>query len=383
MKLLFITGQINMFGGVERTLSDKINFLNSKGHEICVVTYAQMGKPLSFILNDGVLFCDIDCRYFSLFRFPIYKRIWKLFYIKRSFRKQLSSIIQSFVPDVIIVTMPMNRFYLNDITSVVGDAKIAVESHNIYHDLFVNVPITERLFYLFHHPLRTMAQADMLVLLTHEDANAWKKWNVKNLKVIPNPLPLYLDKLSGCKRKEGRIISVGRLATEKRYDRLINAFAILADKYPLWYIDIYGDGPEEKNLQGIIEKKGLMGRINIHEPTSQIYKEYESSQMLVLSSDLESFGLVLIEAMACGTPVVSVNCPHGPSEIIEDRETGLLSEMNEDDLAVKMEWMMVHEKERIEMGKRAHLAVAKYKKELIMNNWEAAYKSLYSQSPES
>ena len=52
-----------------------------------------------------------------------------------------------------------------------------------------------------------MAQADMLVLLTHEDAKAWKKWNVKNLKVIPNPLPLYLDKLSGCKRKEGRIIS--------------------------------------------------------------------------------------------------------------------------------------------------------------------------------
>ena len=377
MKLLFITGQINQFGGVERTLSDKINYLNSRGHEICVVTYAQMGQPLSFILNDGVIFFDIDCRYFSFFKLPIYKRIWKLFKIKLYFRKRLSSIIQSFVPDVIIVTMAMNRFYLNDITSIAGNARIIVESHNIYHDLFVKVPISERIFYLFHHPLKTMAQADMLVLLTHEDAKAWKKWNVKNLKVIPNPLPLYLDKLSGCKRKEGRIISVGRLATEKRYDRLINAFAILADKYPLWYIDIYGYGPEEKHLLEIIKKQGLMGRIKIHKPTSQIYKEYESSQMLVLSSDLESFGLVLIEAMACGTPVVSVNCPHGPSEIIEDGKTGLLSEMNIDDLAIKMEWMIVHDTERAEMGKKAHLAVAKYKKDVIMNNWETAYESLY------
>ena len=129
-------------------------------------------------------------------------------------------------------------------------------------------------------------------------------------------------------------------------------------------IDIYGYGPEEKHLLEIIRMQGLMGRINIHKPTSQIYKEYESSQMLVLSSDLESFGLVLIEAMACGTPVVSVNCPHGPSEIIDDRETGLLSEMNVDDLAIKMEWMMTHDKERAEMGIKAHLAVAKYKKEV-------------------
>ena len=101
------------------------------------------------------------------------------------------------------------------------------------------------------------------------------------------------------------------------------------------------------------------------------------SDFLVLSSDSEGFSLVLIEAMSCGVPVVSVACPFGPSEIVENGVTGLLTKMDVSDLAEKMEWMIDHEKERLEMGKKARIAAKKYQKETVMKEWERVYLSVH------
>ena len=105
-------------------------------------------------------------------------------------------------------------------------------------------------------------------------------------------------------------------------------------------------------------------------------EEYQQSQFFVLCSDYEGFGLVLIEAMACGIPVVSTDCPFGPSDIIEDGLTGLLARMDVQDLAAKMEWMITHEAERNMMGVRGRYAAAKYEKEEVMKEWERAYMSV-------
>ena len=102
-------------------------------------------------------------------------------------------------------------------------------------------------------------------------------------------------------------------------------------------------------------------------------EEYQRSQFFVLSSDYEGFGLVLVEAMACGIPVVSTDCPHGPSDIIDDGCTGLLTKLNVKDLAEKMEWMITHDKDRMLMGEKAYEAAANYKIDVIMPKWEAIY----------
>ena len=96
----------------------------------------------------------------------------------------------------------------------------------------------------------------------------------------------------------------------------------------------------------------------------------------MLSSDFEGFGLVISEAMSCGIPVVSTDCPFGPSEIIEDGKTGLLAKMDVNDLSEKMEWMITHEEERKSMGIQAYEAAARYKKDVIVPEWEKAYKSV-------
>ena len=151
---------------------------------------------------------------------------------------------------------------------------------------------------------------------------------------------------------------------------------MIADNYPVWHIDIYGEGEEKDHIEKLIHDYGLTEKIKINAPISNIYDEYRNSQFLVLSSDSESFSLVIIEAMSCGIPVVSTDCPFGPREIIADGKTGLLSRLEAEDLAAKMEWMITHETERREMGRRAHETVARYKKDNVMKEWEAAYFSV-------
>jgi len=133
-------------------------------------------------------------------------------------------------------------------------------------------------------------------------------------------------------------------------------------------------------LQTMISDYQLSRQIHLLSPVLDIYMEYSRSQFFVLCSDFEGFGLVIVEAMACGIPVVSTDCPFGPSEIIEDGKTGLLAKMEVQDLADKMEWMITHEEERKAMGVRAHQAAARYRKEVVMPEWEKAYLSVIGKS---
>ena len=182
--------------------------------------------------------------------------------------------------------------------------------------------------------------------------------------------------MQNVKKKEGRIICVGRLTPQKRFDRLIDAFSLIAVRYPDWHITIFGEGEDKEKLQNQIVVNNLGDRIFLTPPTKDIYLHYMSSQFLVLSSDFEGFGLVITEAMACGIPVVATNCPFGPSEIIDDGKSGLLAKMDVKDLAEKMEWMMTHDEDRRLMGANAHQAAARFRKETIMPQWEEAYLSV-------
>ena len=164
--------------------------------------------------------------------------------------------------------------------------------------------------------------------------------------------------------------------TQKRFDRLIDAFAAISSKYPNWHVDIFGEGNLRNTLEQQIERLGLKDKILIHQPSSNIYDEYLCSELYVMSSDYEGFGLVLVEAMACGVPVISTDCPFGPSEIIEDGVTGLLTKMDVDDLANKIEWMITHPEKLKSMGVKAHESAAKYQLENVMPKWEAVYKSV-------
>ena len=374
MKLIYFIPLLSTKGGQERTLIDKANYLVDIGHEVLFVTYEHEG-PIAYQMDPLVQHLDINCHFFSIYKHPFYNRLFVALKLKRIFRKKMTEILSHFCPDVIVVAIPNTENYICDVLSVAKNIPVVIESHLAQGYQVIKRGSIEKWLYYFYNPLRAIRKARLLISLTEGDAACWLKCKVQNIKVIPDPVTLYLEQ-SPTKNVIGRIICVGRLAPQKRFDRLIEAFHMIAPQYPNWYIDLFGEGEEREMLQNRINALGLSERIHLMSTTNDIYYEYQHSQFFVMSSDFEGFGMVIVEAMACGIPVVATDCPFGPSEIIEDGKTGLLAKMDVKDLAEKMEWMITHEKERKNMGTQAYEVAAKYRKELIIPEWEKAYMSV-------
>lgn len=376
MRLLYFLPLLSTKGGQERTLTDKANWLAQHGHEVMFVTYEHDGS-LAYPLDDRVRHIDIACHCFRLYRYPVWKRFYKVIKLKNRFRSRFNQVLTEFQPDVIVVAVPNTENFLFDLINVANRIPLIIESHLAHGYEVIRRGFTEKCLHLLNNPIAAISKANLLIALTEGDASYWRQY-LKKVRVISNPVtyyPLYIPH-STLPTPQFRIICVGRLAPQKRFDRMINAFSLIAEKYLEWQLDIYGNGELFEELQRQIVRLNLIDRVHILPPTSDIYTEYQSSQFLVLSSDFEGFGLVIVEAMACGIPVVATDCPFGPSEIIEDGFTGLLSKMDVNDLAEKMEWMITHNEERKAMGINAYKSAAKFRKEIIIPEWEKAYLSV-------
>jgi glycosyltransferase involved in cell wall biosynthesis len=121
-----------------------------------------------------------------------------------------------------------------------------------------------------------------------------------------------------------RIVAMGRLVDQKDFHTLIRAFNELAEDLPRTMLDIYGEGPQRAALEKLIDDSRYSGRIHLMGYTPNPLKALSEADLFVLSSKHEGFGNVIVEALGCGVPVVSTDCPHGPAEILENGTFGSL-----------------------------------------------------------
>ena len=181
-------------------------------------------------------------------------------------------------------------------------------------------------------------------------------------------------------KRPNRILSAGRLTKQKGYDFLLQAWARISKKYPTWRIDIFGHGDMETTLNRMIIDYKLSDCTRINEQSDNIYEEYETSSIFVLSSRYEGFGLVLVEAMSCGVPCISFDCPNGPAELITHGEDGLLVPLGDiEKLAESIEWMITHEEERLRMSNKARQKAKQYTAEVIMPQWVELFEKVAKQ----
>lgn len=119
------------------------------------------------------------------------------------------------------------------------------------------------------------------------------------------------------------VVSAGRLVRWKRFDLLVDAFADATADHPGWRLHIFGSGPERDRLRARIVERGLTDRAELKGRSKRLDREFGRSEIFALSSPHETFGLVLVEAMSCGLPVVAVSTD-GPAEVVTPGVDGLL-----------------------------------------------------------
>ena len=383
MRILIMHRSFALVGGAERVITDKANFLANAGHQLLLVSYEQGQHPLPYELHPSVGYKDLDCRFFTLSKYSLPFHIYHFLRLRNKFGKALRSTVEDFKPDVVVLASDWQTL-MGAVVKSVFPIPVIAEFHNTYAHIMRTVESSENWLrkvvtqFYYRQTISNLRKCLKLVVLTEIDAQNWRR-HFDNICVIPNPVTQYPEVIDDIPKDVGRIIFVGRFNHEKRIDRLITAFSMFADRYPDWHVDIFGDGNEKENLLRQISECGLVNRVVIHEPTKAIYDEYKRSEMLVLCSEHEASPLVLVEAMACGVPCVSLDCPTGPRAIIKDGETGLLAKDGDiNDLASKIEWLIAHEAERKEMGRKARVFAASRKQDVVMGQWEKLYVSLSS-----
>jgi len=194
--------------------------------------------------------------------------------------------------------------------------------------------------------------------------------------VIPNPVqaPEPRPEPAGAARPERcSVVSLGSLRPVKGHDQLIEAFAMLAGRFPGWDLVIHGEGPARPELEARIGALGLADRIFLPGATSEAAARLREADLFVLPSRAEGFPNALAEAMACGLPVISFDCASGPGELIRPELDGLLVPPGDiPALAGAMARLMADPAERGRLAARAPEVTARFSLERVLGLWEAA-----------
>lgn len=159
----------------------------------------------------------------------------------------------------------------------------------------------------------------------------------KNIVTISNGLDFKKIKSIFPAPEKSDIIFVGRLLSYKNVDLLIKALCILTKKNPVISLNIIGDGPERKKLEALAEKLHLQNNVKFLgflETEEEVYSLMRASKILALPSVREGFGIVVLEANACGLPVITVDHPQNAAkDLIVEGVNGLFVELNENKIA--------------------------------------------------
>lgn len=365
MRLALVISSLER-GGAEKIISILANAWAEQGRIVTVITLDQFGAP-AYSLHESVQLCRLA--------FPpgkskhslqaVVKNFRKLRMLRNAIRNSMADITLSFIDTTNIVTLLATRgLHIPVIVSERANPELD------------NIGQIWRILRQITYPL-----SRALVLQTNASAASLRGRFKVRVCTIPNPV-----EFGGKGQKETQIsstpascnvVAMGRLVPQKGFDLLLKAFAHISQHHPQWSLKIVGGGPLRAELENQSEILGIRDRVHFLGPVSDPFPIFHSADLFVLSSRFEGFPNALCEAMACGLPVISFDCPWGPSEIIRDGVDGLLVPREDvPALATALDRLMSDAQERGRLASRAPEIGMRFGKERILAMWDNLFKEL-------
>ena len=381
MRIVYCTDTIWHPGGIQRVALAKADALaRIDGNEVWVVTTERpQGKPI-FPVSDKVHFVNLTVNYYDDDWKSRFHRLKGIIIQRGKHRKQMRLLLQAISPDIVIATGTSEKSFLPRLragrqTAFIREIhfskyyrRYAAQSH---FDL-IAARLSEWIDYGINLP-----RYNRVVILTEEDKKSNWASNDKVI-VIPDPVigkPLAISQLS-----EPEVVAAGRLVEQKNFASLLRAWRKVHASYPRWSLSIYGEGSLRQSLQAQIEHDGLSDSVRLMGYADDLMPHLARASIFAFSSVYEGFGMVLVEAMKCGLPVVSYRCPCGPQDIISDGRDGFLVPVGDEQmLADRICELAGNEGLRKSMGAAAQEKAGCYAMDLIIARWIALFSQLLAE----
>ncbi|MER6073925.1 glycosyltransferase family 4 protein [Streptomyces sp. NPDC001817] len=372
MKISFLIHNVYGLGGTNRTTINLASALAER-HEVEIVSVFQNTDTPLFAVDPRIRLTSlIDTR-----EVPEVERSApaRVFPAAEARYRQYSTVTDERAaayfgrnnPDVLIGTRPGLNVYVarfgGDRTLRIGQEHITLASH----------PEALR-----PELKKAYARLNGFVTVSEADAaNYLSDMAIPGLPIVSIPNSVPAPSVSPADPAAKTVVAAGRLAVIKRYDLLVQAFAKVAAKHPDWRLRIYGDGGQRGKLRSLINDLGLYDQVHLMGLASPIEAEWVKGSIAAVTSDSESFGMTIVEAMRCGVPVVSTDCPLGPREIIRDGEDGLLVRPGDvDSIAEGLLRLIDDDSARAAMGAAARRNAERFDPAAIAVRYEELFREL-------
>ncbi len=345
-------------GGAERVMSIMANYWAEHGWDITFITLDDGSAPPFFTLHEQVrqralgVLRDSENIFSALLNNC--KRLWAL---RQVISEERPDAVISFLDTTNVLTLLATRGLR---------VPVIVSEHIDPHHYRI-----KQAWGLLRQ--RVYPWADRVVVLTERVLEFFPPALRPKLVVIPNPVVLSSPgEGEGFKLAPGKwIVAMGRLAEQKGFDMLLQAFATLHERHAEWCLAILGEGPLRGELETLRDRLGLTNRVFLPGRVDAPEATLAQASLFVLSSRFEGFPMALCEAMALGLPVVAFDCPTGPREIIRDGVDGVLvPPENPVLLAAAMERLMDDPDTRQRLAARAPEVAERFALEKVMAMWE-------------
>ncbi|WP_310427145.1 glycosyltransferase family 4 protein [Chamaesiphon sp. VAR_48_metabat_135_sub] len=353
-------------GGAERVLSRMANYWAEKGWEITLLNFTDESETPFYHLDDRVNHRQLGIAEASA------NPMAGILNNVTSVRGLRAAIIQS-KPDAVISFM--------DRTNVIAILatrwlKIPILVSERNDPAMLSAGKMWELLRQWTYPF-----ADRIVVQTERAGSYFAKLQ-KLVFIMPNPVILPPTETTGSAPLLGAnsLIAVGRLVSQKGFDLLLRALAQVKDRYPEWTLTILGEGELRPELEALRQELGLEDRVHLPGRVKNPHEFLKQADIFIMSSRFEGFPNALCEAMVCGLPVISTDCPNGPREIIRDGVDGILVPTQDvPALAAAMERLMSDYQLRQSLAKAAPEVAERFSLDKVMLMWESLVKQVIAE----